>query len=795
MARRGQVDILITAKDQASRIIRGAVSQLRQLRAGAGDAIRDMGGIRNALASTVPGRAVTGIRSFFSELTRGARDGIRELGGVRGAFAGIAKSINNIPNNINALIAIGGLTAAIKKLGAASDDYAASARRLEGAANLVGVPLDFMTELARRGREEFSLDATEANGYAAELVTLAAKTGDLNKAWEVLGPTLNLGAAQGLKTAETLELMARAADGDERATKKLFNLKASAVFDEYAASIGKTAEELTDAEKAMAFLNTVMVKGKLVQGEYAKFVASTEGKLDDQGDAIRDVSAELGKQLAPVRMLGNQLLIYLLKAINAVIGALHLLGVGLGAGAAGLVGYFKIIKGAIFQFFGDIASVLPDSALKLLGLEGLSESLTKEGKQLVAEGKAIRRAAQAELDAAKKNSPFNADKPGFDQAGVDAANAKLRADIARREKLLRDAENKRKKKDIETLEAELGLIDAKIKAGKEEEKDRTRLADIEKQIHEKMKQKNLTLQEQIKLEGLLLQIAETRQALTDRNVGEQKSARGNRVAGDAGLGQKNLGDSNLMQIQNQDKEGKPTIAPIHQGGRPDGLPAFKEEVKEAKTVTDEFVQGLTDAAAGPIADFFMDLVDGFDSVEDAVEGFARSIMQSMAQIASQFIAKSLLGSLFGAALGGAGKKDGGVIKKQGYAKGGVVKEREEVIKKRGYAEGGLVTGPGGPRSDSVGPLYLSNGEGVVTAAAMKNLGESGLNYINAMGEPGAPQTSRLDGAAAVGVASKVMVEGFVGIGLDDGLIDRKVEGAMLRVVRDKPKAIRRMLGL
>lgn len=47
-----------------------------------------------------------------------------------------------------------------------------------------------------------------------------------------------------------------------------------------------------------------------------------------------------------------------------------------------------------------------------------------------------------------------------------------------------------------------------------------------------------------------------------------------------------------------------------------------------------------------------------------------------------------------------------------------------------FADGGVVHGPGGPRDDRV-LARLSNGEGVVNAAAMANVGESFLNSLNA----------------------------------------------------------------
>jgi hypothetical protein len=49
-----------------------------------------------------------------------------------------------------------------------------------------------------------------------------------------------------------------------------------------------------------------------------------------------------------------------------------------------------------------------------------------------------------------------------------------------------------------------------------------------------------------------------------------------------------------------------------------------------------------------------------------------------------------------------------------------------------FAEGGMVRGPGGPKSDSI-LARVSNGEGILNAAAMNRIGEDNLNRLNAGG--------------------------------------------------------------
>jgi hypothetical protein len=50
-----------------------------------------------------------------------------------------------------------------------------------------------------------------------------------------------------------------------------------------------------------------------------------------------------------------------------------------------------------------------------------------------------------------------------------------------------------------------------------------------------------------------------------------------------------------------------------------------------------------------------------------------------------------------------------------------------------FADGGHVTGPGGPRDDAIGPIYLSDGEFVLNEGAVKHFGLSRLNKMNEVG--------------------------------------------------------------
>ncbi len=99
--------------------------------------------------------------------------------------------------------------------------------------------------------------------------------------------------------------------------------------------------------------------------------------------------------------------------------------------------------------------------------------------------------------------------------------------------------------------------------------------------------------------------------------------------------------------------------------------------------------------------------------------------QYNAQLQGYSADQAAVGGLFSAAgMAFGGTKGFGMFK----ADGGPIKSSDP-----GNASKGLVRGPGGPRSDAVGPVYLSNGEFVLNEGAVKKFGLAKLQKMNKAG--------------------------------------------------------------
>ncbi|MFA4088874.1 tail tape measure protein [Mycobacteroides chelonae] len=145
----------------------------------------------------------------------------------------------------------------------------------------------------------------------------------------------------------------------------------------------------------------------------------------------------------------------------------------------------------------------------------------------------------------------------------------------------------------------------------------------------------------------------------------------------------------------------PLLPPLAELGA-SAIPAIAAAIKVVAPLFTGLVKILT-----PIVDTVITpMISGFKALADVIGGVARGL-SGVVDKASGFLSKVPgLGGIFG-------KRDGGPI-------GDVP----------GYAGGGKITGRGTGTSDSI-LAWLSNGEGVMTAAAMRNGGAPILAALNA----------------------------------------------------------------
>lgn len=136
----------------------------------------------------------------------------------------------------------------------------------------------------------------------------------------------------------------------------------------------------------------------------------------------------------------------------------------------------------------------------------------------------------------------------------------------------------------------------------------------------------------------------------------------------------------------------------------------------------EIINRYAEPAASGLAEAFTSIADGTKTAGEALNDFARNFISQM----TQMILKAALLRAITSAIGGFGAQPAG----NSFA--GATP---------GFARGGFVSGPGSGTSDSI-PAYLSNGEFVMKAAAVKNLGLGFLHGLNNIGRSGVKTKSK-----------------------------------------------------
>ncbi len=123
---------------------------------------------------------------------------------------------------------------------------------------------------------------------------------------------------------------------------------------------------------------------------------------------------------------------------------------------------------------------------------------------------------------------------------------------------------------------------------------------------------------------------------------------------------------------------------------------------------------LTNAFGKMGSDILKNGINFMDGLKNAFRRFAESVINQLMNIALKAMMVNALTGLFG---GG-----GSIISGEQFGLG--------KVPKFGFADGGFVSGEGTSTSDSI-PAMLSNGEYVLNAAAVRNVGRPQLDSINA----------------------------------------------------------------
>lgn len=148
-----------------------------------------------------------------------------------------------------------------------------------------------------------------------------------------------------------------------------------------------------------------------------------------------------------------------------------------------------------------------------------------------------------------------------------------------------------------------------------------------------------------------------------------------------------------------------------------------------KSSMSDMAEAMGDFRSG-MTDIFMNLGTEINSAGELFSSFGKMVLNTILKIQAQAAAASITQSLFGnggwlSVILGGGKKASAASSTASVVNDSVVNALDFTR----YATGGLVIGPGTPTSDNI-PIWVSPGEGVLNANAIKMIGVGGLNALN-----------------------------------------------------------------
>ena len=209
------------------------------------------------------------------------------------------------------------------------------------------------------------------------------------------------------------------------------------------------------------------------------------------------------------------------------------------------------------------------------------------------------------------------------------------------------------------------------------------------------------------------------------------------------------------------------------------------QVQNLKAQTTSLAQQMRGPVSESFTKFFETVGHGTETLQSSFHNLAQGILASLQKVAMQKLMEKILGtdgSDSGGSGGGAGLGGllGGLLGALGH-----------------HAEGGLIRGRGGPKADAI-PAMLSDGEYIVSAAAVAAFGAHNLEAINrGMRIPSIEAlSSRLPHFAEgglVGPGSSEPSNINLAVGLDHGLVlqhlSSKAAGrVILQHIVNNPKA-------
>jgi|GEM_PF-4669912 len=174
-----------------------------------------------------------------------------------------------------------------------------SNRVLLATAKETGIAYDQLSAKAKKFGELTGQSTSAATSTFASITQFAQQAGRTNEIDKFTQSLADLAAARGISAEQLPDMLTQLKTGQDEVFDKLKGANPSKFYDEYARSIGKTAESLTDLEKSQVRFDVILKSGLIFSGEAEKRMIGLSGKLDTFSAKWDNFYARAGTASAP----------------------------------------------------------------------------------------------------------------------------------------------------------------------------------------------------------------------------------------------------------------------------------------------------------------------------------------------------------------------------------------------------------------------------------------------------------------------------------------------------------------
>ena len=295
-----EAEIVLKLRDEASKGLDAVVNQIKKLEAEAKKAAADIELHKKRMGD-------------FKDTITGAAN---EMGGNFANKLGVAGQAMSAlgPAGLAAAAAIGAMAAATFKgaealfeLAKRGSEVANLERSFSALAARAGQDFNAIIAAAKEGSKgllsEFNIMQAANKGFLLGLPITAKEMQTLSKAAVALGQAMSVGPEQALK-----DLITGLGRGSAAILDNLgITIKAEDAYKQYAATLGKSASELTEAEKKIAIYNAAMEAAKDATETVGGVNVGLNESLQQVNASWSDLTDQLGLALAKTPGLGDGL--------------------------------------------------------------------------------------------------------------------------------------------------------------------------------------------------------------------------------------------------------------------------------------------------------------------------------------------------------------------------------------------------------------------------------------------------------------------------------------------------------